>query len=97
MIEKIKTIHNNKEFCAVIVKNLSKVFDCICPDLLIVKLIAYGFDQSALKLTFDYLSGRSEKIKVGSSFSAYFDFIYGVPQESILASLLCNPIKPWLF
>ena len=43
---------------------------CICLDILIAKLNAYGFDRNALKLTHDYLSDRSQKTKVDSSFSA---------------------------
>ena len=65
-----------------------KAFHCICHDPLNGKLNAYGFDQNALKLIYDYLSDRSQKAKVGSSFSAYLDMIYGVPQGSIL-SLCC--------
>ena len=63
---------------------------CICHDLLIAKLNAYGFDRNALKLIYDYLSDRSQKTKVDSSFSAYLDIICGVPQGSILGPLLFN-------
>ena len=70
--------------------NLSKAFDCICYDLLIAKLNAYGFDRKALKLIDDYLNGRSQKIKVGSSFSSELYISYGVPQGSILGTLLFN-------
>ena len=78
---------DNKEFCAAIFTILSKAFDCICHDLLIAKLIAYGFDRNALKLVYDYLSDRSQKTKVGSSFNAYLDIIYVVRQGSILGPL----------
>ena len=70
MIEKMEASQNNKQFCAAILTDLSKAFDCICYDLLIAKLNAYGFDKKALKLIYDYLNGRSQKIKVGSSFSS---------------------------
>ena len=30
MTEKVKTSRDNKQFCAAILKDLSKVFDCIC-------------------------------------------------------------------
>ena len=71
MIEKMKIARDNKEFCAAILTNLSKAFDCICHDLLISKLNAYRFDRNVLKLIYDYLIDRSQKTKVGSSFSAY--------------------------
>ena len=86
----MKASRDNKQFCAAILTDLSKAFDCICYDLLIAKLNAYGFDKKALKLIYDYLNGRSQKIKVGSSFSSELDISYGVPQGSILGSLLFN-------
>ena len=51
---------------------------------------AYGLEQNALKLVYDYLSNRSQKTKVGSSISTYSDIVYGVPQGSILGPLLFN-------
>ena len=63
MIEKMKTSRGNKQFCTAILTDLSRAFDCICYDLLIGKLNAYGFDKKALKLIYDYLNGRSQKIK----------------------------------
>ena len=90
MIEKNKIARDNKEFCTAIFTDLSKAFDCICHDLLIAKLNSYGFDRNALKLISDYLSDRLPETKAGSSFRAYLDIIYGVPQGSILESLLFN-------
>ena len=46
----MKISRNYKQFCAAILTDLSKAFDCITYDLLIAKLNADGFDQEALKL-----------------------------------------------
>ena len=90
MIEKMKASRDNKQFCAAILTDLSKAFDCICYGLLIAKINAHGFDKKALKLLYDYLNGRSQKIKEGSSFSSELDISYDVSQGSILGPLLFN-------
>ena len=90
MTEKMKASRDNKQFCVAIPRDLSKAFNCICYDLLITKLNAYGFDKKASKLIYDYLKGRFQKIKVGFSFSSELDISYGVPQGSILSLLLFN-------
>ena len=59
MVEKMKIARDNKEFCVTILTDLLKAFDCICHNLLIAKLNAYGFDRSAVKLIYNYLSDRS--------------------------------------
>ena len=79
-----------KEVCAAILTDLSKAFDCIGHDLLIAKLNAYGFDKNALNVIHNYLFGRCQKTKVGSSSSDLLDILYGVPQGSILGPLLFN-------
>lgn len=65
-------------------RDLSKVLDCTCYDLLIAKLNTYDLNKKALKLIYDYLNGRPQKIKVGSSFINELHISYGVPQGSIL-------------
>ena len=90
MIEKMKISRDNKQFCAAILTDLSKAFDCIPYYLLIAKLNAYGFDQVALKLIHSNPCDRSRRVKVGSSFSKELDILCGVPQGSILGPLLFN-------
>ena len=54
MIKKIKISRDNERFCAAILTDLTKAFDCIRYDLLIAKLNAYGFDQEVLKFIHRY-------------------------------------------
>ena len=49
MIEKMKASRDNKQLCAAILTDLSRAFDCICYDLLIAKLNAFGFDKKSIK------------------------------------------------
>ena len=70
--------------------DLSKAYDCLPHDLLIAKLAAYGFEDSATSLISDYLSKRYQRVKIGSVFSSYLEILRGVPQGSILGPILFN-------
>ena len=88
MIDKWKkAVDNNKVFGALLT-DLSKAFDCICHDLLVAKLNAYGLSLPALKMVQDYLQNRKQRTKIGSSYSSWEDITSGVPQALILGPLL---------
>ena len=70
--------------------DLSKVFDCLDHDLLIVKLNAYGFSLPALRFIHDYLSNRKQRKRINYSYSTLMEIVFGVPQGSILGPLLFN-------
>ena len=73
------------------------VFDCLDHELLIFKLNAYGLNLPALKLIHDYLSNRKQRTKINSSYCSWHEIIFGVPQGSILGSLLFNIFKSVCF
>ena len=60
--------------------DLSKAYDCLPHDLLLAKLSAYGFVESAITLTANYLSNRYQRVKIGSTFNSYLEILSGVPQ-----------------
>ena len=68
--------------------DLSKACNCLPHDLLISKLAAYGFEDSATSLIPDYLSKRYQRVKIGSVLSSYLESLIGVPQGSILRPIL---------
>ena len=70
--------------------DLSKAFDTINHELLIAKLDAYGFSKKSLELTLDYLPNRLQHVKINSRFSSWSEITQGVPQDSVLDSLLFN-------
>ena len=80
---------SNKTFGAFLT-DLSKAFDCICHDLLVTKLHAYGLSLPALKMIQDHLLNRKQRTKIGSSNSTWENIISGVLQGSILGSFLFN-------
>ena len=55
-IEKWKKVVDNEGVFVALLTDMSKAFDCIPHDLIIVKLEAYGFHIDALKVIHDYLS-----------------------------------------
>ena len=68
--------------------DLSKAFDCLPHDLLLLKLEAYGLSKSSLKLLQSYLENRKQRIKIGSYYCDWDQMSKGVPQGSILEPVL---------
>ena len=84
-----KYLDENKIVSAILM-DLSKAFDCLPHDLLVAKFEAYGLDNKLLKLMLSYLSGRKQCVKIRNSFSLFKLVLSGVPQGSILGSILFN-------
>ena len=78
------------ETTAIILIDLSKAFDSISHDLLLMKLKCYGLSDNALKLMESYLKDRKQRVKISSTYSEWANVNCGVPQGSILGSLLFN-------
>ena len=72
-----KAVDNHKVFGAVLT-DLSKAFNCICHDLLIANIDAYGLSLPALKLITDFLQTRKQRTKIGSIYSDWEDIISGI-------------------
>ena len=84
VIEDWKKALDENKYIAAILMDLSKAFDYLPHDLLLLKMEHYGLSSSAVDLVKSYLSNRNQCVKLGS-FTSQFDTIFkGVPQGSIL-------------
>ena len=90
MVKNMRRCIDSKRTAAALLTDLSKSFDCINHRLLIAKLNTYGFGYNALKLIFDYLSRRRQRVKINDTLSKWSNIACGVPQGSILGPLLFN-------
>ena len=90
MIESWKVRLNNGSKVGVVIMNLSKAFDSLNHKLLITKLKAYGLDSNSVTFMKDYLTNRLQRCKINNSSSGWEKVLKGVPQGSILGSLLFN-------
>ena len=81
---------DNSGLVGTILIDLSQAYDCLPHDLVIAKFEAYGLSKSSLNLLLYYLTSRKQRVKIGSSYSVCNEIKRGVPQGSILGSLLFN-------
>jgi hypothetical protein len=70
--------------------DLSKSFDCLPHDLLLLKLESDGLSKSALNLLKSYLSNRKQCVRIGQSVNEMLDIYKDVPQGTIFHSVLFN-------
>ena len=69
-------------------RDMSKAFDSIKHDLLLQKLQSISVTSSNLEWFHNYLSGRSQRVRIGDAISDPLPLKYGVPQGSILGPVL---------
>ena len=69
LTEDWRMMRDRGELVAVFSTDLSKAFDVIQYPLLLSRLRAYGVDDKRCALIRNYTSGRTQRIKVGDTFS----------------------------
>ena len=90
LIENWRAALYSNLFTGTVLMDLSKAFDCIPHDLLIVKLHAYGFSFETLTFLNSYLRNRKQCVKINNICSDFLKILSGVPQDSILGPILFN-------
>ena len=83
LIEKCCEVLDKRGYDGILLTDLSKAFDCINHELLLIKLHAYGFSLESLIFIQSYISNQIQRVKINSSFSEYSNVQSGVPQGSI--------------
>ena len=88
LIDKIVAALNNDEIVLGVYLDLSKAFDIVNHEILIIKLYKYGIRGIVLEWLKSYLSGRSQYVSYCNHDSSSMSVKCGVPQRSILGPLL---------
>ena len=88
LLSKAYSAINKKEHLGAVFLDLSKAFDTVSHDILLLKLEHYGIRGTPLKLLESYLSNRHQFVTVNGYKSKTKEINIGVPQGSVLGPLL---------
>ena len=90
LIENWKKFLDNDGYIGAVLMDLSKAFDTINHELLIVKVYAYRFSRDASKLIISYMTDLWQRSKINKLFSSWSAPLQGVLQESVRGPILLN-------
>ena len=79
---------NNRRIVGGMCFDLENAFDCVNHDILLAKMEYYGVNGVMYSLIKSYLENRYQRVKFNNKLSNWSKINIGVPQGSILGSLL---------
>ena len=88
MVDRMLWNLDNNSVTGLIFDEFKKAFDLVDHEIMIQKLRIYGLDENSLELLKSYLSERKQRTAIGNAYSSSQSLLHGVPQVSVLASLL---------
>ena len=93
----IQQCNANHKVIGIVSIDLSKAFDTLQHDLIVLKLKQYQLDDKITNPIKDYHSNRRQRVKLGNVHSAWQDITTGIPQGSIFGPVLFNIFMNDLF
>jgi hypothetical protein len=88
VMEELTLLLDEKDAMDIINLDFCKAFDSVPHERLLVKMSAYGITGQILRWTRSFLTNRTQKVKVGTAVSSEGKVLSGIPQGSILGTIL---------
>jgi len=88
VMEDITKLLDDKDSVDVIYCDFRKAFDSVPHERLLLKMRAYGVTGNLLNWVRGFLSGRTQRVRVGDASSSDAGVLSGIPQGSILGPVL---------
>ena len=95
--ENIRNQIDSKKIVHAALLDLSKAFDSISHEVLIEKMLSFGFSNGANALIASFLNKRIQRINVNGIFPDWIEIKRGVPQGPLLFNLYVNDIQERLY
>ena len=92
-VEKCRSNLDNKGISGALLTDLSKAFDCLSYKLIVSKLHAYGFNESACMFIANYFTNRQQCVRIGDTRSHWLNLKKGAPQGSLMGPFIYNVLS----
>ncbi len=90
-------LENKNTYVRMLFVDYSSAFNTIVPATLVAKLQTLGLNRSLCSWILDFLTGRSQVVRMGNNTSSPLILNTGAPQGCVLSPLLYFPVHTWLY